>query len=162
MLRVLQLALYCVLFTLMVKYAVRGGAIDGLYFYPKIVQDRAIEIGFMDRDTMNRKRKEFMILFYIVMLAALVLIIAFWNRVRDFRTAYFQALLFLEVMNVYDGIVIDKLWVGNSRFWLLPGCEDLPYVQTWAQVLKKRIVLALIWVAGAAAVAGLVVLIWTI
>ena len=111
---------------------------------------------------MNRKRKEFMILFYIVMLAALVLIIAFWNRVRDFRTAYFQALLFLEVMNVYDGIVIDKLWVGNSRFWLLPGCEDLPYVQTWAQVLKKRIVLALIWVAGAAVVAGLVVLIWTI
>ena len=162
MLRVLQLALYCVLFTLMVKYAVRGGAIDGLYFYPKIVQDRAIEIGLTDRDTMNRKRKEFMILFYIVMLAALVLIIAFWNRVRDFRTAYFQALLFLEVMNVYDGIVIDKLWVGNSRFWLLPGCEDLPYVQTWAQVLKKRIVLALIWVAGAAVVAGLVVLIWTI
>ncbi len=162
MLRVFQLALYCVLFTLMVKYAVRGGAIDGLYFYPKIVQDRAIGIGLTDRDTMNRKKKEFMILFYIVMLAALVLIIAFWNRVRDFRTAYFQALLFLEVMNVYDGVVIDKLWVGNSRFWLLPGCEDLPYVQTWAQVLKKRSILALTWVAGAAVVAGLVVLIWTI
>ena len=162
MLCVVQLILYCALFTLMVKYAVRGGAVDGLNFYPKAVQNRAIEIGLTDRDTMNRKRKEFMILFCIVMLAALVLIIAFWNRVRDFRTAYFQALLFLEVMNVYDGIVIDKLWVGNSRFWLFPGCEDLPYVQTWAQVLKKRIVLALIWVAGAAVVAGLVVLMRTI
>lgn len=159
---VLQLILYCALFTLMVKYAVRGGAIDGLYFYPKAVQDRAIEIGLTDRDTMNRKRKRFMTLFYVVMLAALVLIIAFWNHVRDFRTAYLQALLFLEVMNVYDGIVIDKLWVGNSKFWLLPGCEDLTYIQTWTQVLKKRSILALIWVAGAAIVAGLVVLIRTI
>ena len=156
---ILQLILYCALFTLMVKYAVRGGAIDGLYFYPKSVQDRAIKIGLTDRDTMNRKRKRFMTLFYVVMLAALVLIIALWNRVRDFRTAYLQALLFLEVMNVYDGIVIDKLWVGNSKFWLLPGCEDLPYIQTWAQVLKKRIILALIWVAGAAIAALLVVLV---
>ena len=156
---VLQLILYCALFTLMVKYAVRDGAINGLYFYPKSVQDRAIEIGLTDRDTMNRKRKRFMTLFYVVMLAALVLIIALWNRVRDFRTAYLQALLFLEVMNVYDGIVIDKFWVGNSKFWLLPGCEDLPYIQTWAQVLKKRIILALIWVAGAAIAALLVVLV---
>ena len=156
---ILQLILYCALFTLMVKYAVRGGAIDGLYFYPKTVQDRAIEIGLTDRDTMNRKRKMFMTLFYIVMLAALVLIIAFWNRVRDFRTAYLQALLFMEVMNIYDGIVIDKLWVGYSKFWLLPGCEDLSYIQTWAQVLKKRSVLAVIWVAGAAIVALLVVLV---
>ncbi len=159
MLRVLQLTLYCALFTLMVRYAVRGGAIDGLYFYPKAVQDRAIEIGLTDRETMNRKRKGFMTLFFAVMLAALVSIIAFWNRVRDFRTAYLQALLFLEVMNIYDGIVIDKLWVGNSKFWLLPGCEDLPYIQTWTEVLKKRSVLALIWVAGAAIVAGIIVVI---
>ena len=159
MLRVLQLTLYCALFTLMVRYAVRGGAIDGLYFYPKAVQDRAIEIGLTDRETMNRKKKGFMTLFFAVMLAALVSIIAFWNRVRDFRTAYLQALLFLEVMNIYDGIVIDKLWVGNSQFWLLPGCEDLPYIQTWTEVLKKRSVLALIWVAGAAIVAGLIVVI---
>ena len=156
---ILQLILYCALFTLMVKYAVRDGAINGLYFYPKSVQDRAIEIGLTDRDTMNRKRKRFMTLFYVVMLAALVLIIALWNRIRDFRTAYLQALLFLEVMNVYDGIVIDKLWVGNSKFWLLPGCEDLPYIQTWAQVLKKRSILALIWVAGAEIVALLVVMV---
>ena len=72
---ILQLIIYCLIFTLMVKYSVRGGAIDGLYFYPKAVQDRAIEIGLTTRDTMNRKRKIFMTEFYIVMLVALVLII---------------------------------------------------------------------------------------
>ena len=160
MMIVLQLLLYCLLFTAMVKIAVIGGAINGLYFYPKPVQNRAIELGLTDRETMNRKRKWFMTSFYVVMLAALVLIVGVWNGVSSFGTAYWQALLFLEVMNVYDGVVIDKLWVGHSRFWMLPGLEDVPFVQTWQQVLKKRSILALIWVAGAAIVGGIVVLIF--
>ena len=63
-----------------------------------------------------------------------------------FRKAYVQALLFLEVMNWYDGICIDRLWVGHSRFWIIPGTEDIPFVQTWPQVLKKRGVLTVIWI----------------
>ena len=109
---------------------------------------------------MKRKRRVFMTEFYVVMLTALVLIIGLWNRVTEYKTAYLQALLFLEVMNWYDGIVIDKGWVGHSKFWLLPGCEDIPYVQTWTQVLKKRVLLSLIWIGGAFIVAGIVVLIF--
>ena len=157
---ILQLLLYCLLFTAMVKIAVIGGAVNGLYFYPKEVQDRAIELGLIDRNTMNRKRKCFMIPFFIVMLAALVLIIGLWNGASSFGEAYWQALLFLEVMNIYDGVVIDKLWVGHSQFWVLPGLEDASFVQTWRQVLKKRSILALIWVAGAAIVGGIVHLIF--
>ena len=55
-------------------------------------------------------------------------------------------------------IVIDKLWVGHSKFWIQKGTEDILFVQTWAQVLKKRSFLALIWLIGAAIVAGIVVL----
>lgn len=155
---IIQLILYCLLFTAMVKTAVRGGAVNALYFYPKPVQERAFEIGLTDRKTVKRKRTRFMTAFYLVMLTALLLIIAVWNRISTFREAYPQALLFLEIMNLYDGIVIDKLWVGYSKFWILPGTEDIPYIQTWAQVAKKRFFLALIWIAGAAIAAGLVVL----
>ena len=156
----LELILYCLLFTMMVRYAVRGGAIDGLYFYPKIVQERAIEIGLTTKEVMQRKKKIFMTEFYIIMLVALVLIIGVLHRVSDFKTAYLLALLFLEVMNWYDGIVIDKIWVGHSKFWILEGCEELPFIQTWKQVLKKRCFLTLIWIAGAAIVAEIVVLIF--
>ncbi len=159
---ILQLCLYCLLFTAMVRFSVKGGAINGLYFYPKAVQERAFEIGLTDRETVKQKRKRFMTAFYIVMLTTLVLIIAVWNRVSDFKTAYLQALLFLEVMNIYDGVVIDKLWVGHSKFRILKGTEDIPFVQTWTQVLKKRSFLALIWGIGALIVAGLVVLISTL
>lgn len=160
MLLAVQLILYCLLFTGMVKYAVKGGAIDGLFFYPEPVQERAIEIGLMDRETVRRKKRRFMPLFVAVMLTALLLIIGLWDKASDFRTAYLQALLFLEVMNWYDGIVIDKIWVGYSKFWVLPGTEDMPFVQTWGQVLKKRGILTFIWILGAAAVAGLVVLLF--
>ena len=101
-----------------------------------------------------------MIPFFLVMLSALVLIVGLWNGVCRFWPAYWQALLFLEVMNWYDGIVIDRLWVGHSRFWIIPGTEEIPFVQTWPQVMKKRGILTLIWIVGAALVAGIVVLLF--
>lgn len=155
---VLQLVLFCALFTLMVKLGVGDNALNGLYFYPKPVQERVYQLGLIDRETVARKRRRFMTAFFVVMLAALLLIIGVWNGIRTFRSAYLQALLFLEVMNWYDGIAIDRLWVGHSRFWSIPGTEDIPFVQTWRQVLIQRGVLTLIWIAGAAIVAGMVML----
>ena len=158
MIIVLQLILFCALFTLMVKTGVGSSALNGLYFYPEPVQEKVYELGLADRETVARKRKRFMIAFFAVMVAALVLIIRVWNGIQDFEPAYLQALIFLEVMNWYDGIVIDRLWVGHSRFWVIPGTEEIPFVQTWPQVLKKRGILTLIWIAGAAVIAGIVAL----
>ena len=155
---ILQLVLFCALFTLMVKIGVGNDALNGLYFYPKPVQEKAYELGLTDRETVAKKRKRFMIAFFAVMAAAPILIIRVWNGNQSFWAAYWQALLFLEVMNWYDGIVIDRLWVGHSRFWVIPGTEEIPFVQTWPQVLKKRGILTLIWIAGAAVIAGIVVL----
>lgn len=154
----LKIILFCALFTLMVKIGVGNNALNGLYFYPKPVQEKVYELGLTDRETVAKKRKVFMIAFFAVMAAALILILRVWNGIQSFWAAYWQSLLFLEVMNWYDGIVIDRLWVGHSRFWVIPGTEEIPFVQTWPQVLKKRGILTLIWIAGAAIVAGIVVL----
>ena len=143
----LQLVLYCLLLVAIVKAAVRDNAVNGLYFYPKAV-----------RETVRRQRTRCMTALYVFLTAAPVLFIGAWNHVSDFKTAYLQALLFLEGMNWFDGIVIDKLWVGHSPFWVLPGLEDVPYVQTWGQMIQKRVTISLVWVAGAAIVAGLVAL----
>ena len=155
---ILQLILFCGLFTLMVKIGVGSNALNGLYFYPKPVQEKVYELGLTDRETVTKKRKSFMIAFFAVMAVALVLIIRVWNGIQGFWAAYLQALIFLEIMNWYDGIVIDRLWVGHSGFWVIPGTDEIPFVQTWPQVLKKRGILTLIWIAGAAVVAGIVVL----
>ena len=154
----IQLILFCALFSWMIKLAVGDDPLNGLYFYPKPVQQRAFERGLSDPETVRKRRIKFMVPFVLVMFLTLVLIISRWNGGRDFPTAYLHALLFLEVMNWYDGIVIDRLWVGHSRFWVIPGTEDIPFVQTWTQVLKKRLILSLIWIAGAAVPAAFIAL----
>ena len=152
------MVLYCVLFTLMVKAAVGNNALNGLYFYPEPVRKKVYELGMTDRETVTVKRKRFMIIFIAVMASALIVIIRYWNDVHHFKQAYLQALLILEVMNWYDGIVIDRLWVGHSRFWVIPGTESIPFVQTWPQVLKKRGILTLVWFAGAAIAAAIAIM----
>ena len=46
----IQLVLYCALFTLMVKVGVGNNALNGLYFYPKPVQEKVYELVRRDRD----------------------------------------------------------------------------------------------------------------
>ena len=85
---IVQLILYCALFTLMVKLGVGNSALNGLFFYPKPVQDKVYALGLTDRETVGRKRKRFMTAFFTVMAAAFVLIICVWNGIHAFQHAY--------------------------------------------------------------------------
>ena len=61
---VIQLVLYCALFTLMVKLGGGNNGLNGLFFYPKPVQERVYALGLTDRETVRRRRKRFMIAFF--------------------------------------------------------------------------------------------------
>jgi len=52
---IIQLILYCALFTFMVKIGVGNNALNGLYFYPKPVQKR-------DLPTLERTVEEYVFL----------------------------------------------------------------------------------------------------
>ena len=73
------------------------------------------------------------------------------NEERETRPAPMRIL-------IYGAGVIGRLWVGHSRFWIIPGTEKIPFVQTWPQVLKKRGILTLVWIWGVAVIAGIVTL----
>lgn len=105
----LQIALYCLLFFLLVKCAARNSGRNCLYFYPKAYLDEAQRRGIANREAEMKKGRRFMAFFCVVMLLALLAILALWNRVSDFGTAYLQTCLFLVVMNWFDGIIIDRL-----------------------------------------------------
>ena len=91
------------------------------------------------------------------------------------RDAVFQKLQKLETLQYIAwpfatfepvGNAVLTWTVGSTSsyrfrlFGVIPfGTHTIPFVQTWPEVLKKRGILSLIWIAGAAVVAGLVVLI---
>ncbi len=120
-----------------------------------------MELGLTTHEAIKRNSRRFMIPFLLVIFSAPILIIGLWNRASDFRSAFLQSLLFLEVMNWYDGIVIDKLWVvWHSKFRVIPELKGIPYVKTWKQILIKRGIGSLLYVVIGAVTAGIIVLIF--
>ena len=156
---ILQMVLYCLLFIGMVKYAVRDSGLNCLYFYPKAYLDEAEKRGIADKEATMKKGKRFMIPFCIIIFVVLVLIIAVWNHVTDFKTAYIQSVIFLIIMNWFDGIVIDQIWVGHSKIWKVKGMEDVSYVKPWKYMITRRSIGTVMYFVIAAAVAGIVVFI---
>ena len=155
----LQIALYCLLFFLLVKCAVKDSGRNCLYFYPKACLDEAQRRGIANREAEMKKGRRFMAFFCIVMLLALLAIVALWNRVSDFGTACLQTCLFLVGMNWFDGIGIDRLWVGRSRIWRVEGMEGVPYVKPWREVLVRRGMGTAIYLLLAPPIAGIALLI---
>lgn len=160
MLIVLQLVLYCVLFLVPIKCALKNNGINCLYFYPKEYIEEAQRRGIIaDKDAVMQKGKRFMVPFCIAIFAVLIIIIAVWNGVKDFKTAYIQSYLFLVVMNWFDGIVLDRLWVGHSKVWNIKGMEGVTYIKSWKNVLVKRSLAMVLYLVVALVSAGIVVLI---
>jgi hypothetical protein len=155
----IQVLIYLLFFTVAIVVVVAKGPVGGLFFYPKPVQQRVLELGLTD-EAIIRKRKTWFFTVLVVGIAALpILFIGLWNRVTDFRTAYVQALFLLEIMNWYDGIIIDRLWVGHSKFWVMKGAEDLPYTKSVKFVIIERGIMTLVYLPVAAIVAELAVLV---
>ena len=159
MMLLLQNVLYCLLFILLVKCAVRNNGMNCLYFYPKEYIEEADRRGLADKDAVMKRGKRFMIPFCIFIFVVLILIIALWNHVTDFKTAYLQAYLFLVVMNWFDGIVLDRSWVAHSKVWAIEGMDGVPYIKPWKSVLIKRGAVTIMYLVVALVVAGIVVLI---
>lgn len=97
----LQIILYCLLFFLLVKCAVRDNGINCLYFYPKEYIEEAQKRGIADMAATMKKGKRFMVPFCIMIFVVLILIISVWNGVKDFKTAYIQASLTLSPGRMY-------------------------------------------------------------
>lgn len=131
-----------------------------LYFYPQEFLDEAQRRGIIaDKDTEMRKGKRFMTFFCLAIFVVLIAVIAGWNGVKGFKTASFEAYLFLVVVNWFDGFVIDLLWVGHSKIWRIEGMEGVPYGKPWRTVYTKRSAATALYLLVAAAVGGIVVLI---
>lgn len=120
---------------------IRKGAVGMVHLYSAEVQARCVSLGLTTNERIKRKA-------VVMKLASLPIYIAYvWicvykiNNAQGFWDAFWQLFVILFVMNLVDRFLIDGLWVGHTKAWIIPGTEDLmPYI-TKADKCKK-------WLAG--------------
>ncbi|MBQ8134425.1 MAG: hypothetical protein IJ192_08485 [Clostridia bacterium] len=138
---------------------IRKGAVGLVHLYEKDVQDRAVELGLITEDRIRKNAVMFkstgMLLYLIYPLVCVYAI----NGARGFLSGFWQIAVIWLIMGVFDRIVIDVIWVGHTKAWIIPGTEDLrPYIPLKAHI-KKWIMTLIIYPAAAAVLSGIMVLI---
>ncbi|MCM1193759.1 MAG: hypothetical protein NC389_15190 [Acetatifactor muris] len=156
---VLQLFIYLVCFTACIKLLVLNDPVRGIFFYPKPIRQRAFEMGLTTEEEAKKRKKIFFTALVLGIVLLPVVFIGCWSGVSDFRTAFIRAVIFLEAMNWYDGIVVDEIWVRFDRFWVIKGMEDMSHVKNLKFVLTERIVMTVVYIPVAALIAKLAVMI---
>jgi hypothetical protein len=123
----IQVLIYLLFFTVAIVVVAKG-PVGGLFFYPKPVQQRVLELGLTD-EAIIRKCKTWFFTVLVVGIAALpILFIGLWNRVTDFRTAYVQALFLLEIMNCTTALSSTGCGWGTASFGSSRGPKICPIV----------------------------------
>lgn len=154
----LQMILYLIFFTAAIKLLVLNDPVRGIFFYPKQIQQKVYEMGLTTIEEAKRRKGIFFTVLVLGILILPVLFIGIWSGISDFRTAWIRAVIFLEVMNWYDGIVVDEIWVRFSKFWVIKGVEDMRHVKTLKFVLTERIIMSVVYIPVAAGIAKIAVM----
>lgn len=158
MIFIFQIVLYLIFFTASIKLLVLNDPVRGIFFYPKQVQRRVFEMGLTTVEEAKKRKGIFFIILCLGIVILPIIFIGGWSGISDFKTAFIQAVVLLEVMNWYDGILVDEVWVRFSKFWVIKGAEDIPHIKKLSFVLVERGIMTLVYIPVAAGIAKLAVM----
>ena len=113
----------------------KRGPVGGLFFYPKVMQERVKSLGLITEQE-YKKRRNFAYIFLIIgdILIPLVMIV-FVNKAKTYFECVWQYYVLFYGMELYDWLFIDTIWVAMSDWWKIAGTEDL--LDTWHSVKIK-------------------------
>ena len=114
----------------------RKGPLGGIFFYPKVVQDRVVTLGLITKEEIKKRRAFAYALLLAWMLIAPGVMILLINGVRGYFDLCWQFYVLFLGAEFYDWLFIDTIWVANSDWWLIPGTGDLD--GTWHDVNVKK------------------------
>lgn len=123
---VIEAIIYSLLYTVfMLILFMTQGAKKQLYNYPPAIRERAIEKGITTQEEMDANAKRNKIMGSLVMVIACIVITCVVNKQRTFLAGFLQSYIFLNAFSLFDALVIDTIWFCHSKWWVIPGTEDM-------------------------------------
>ena len=101
------------------------GARRQLYNYPPAIREKAIERGITTQEELDTNAKKNKSVGLLLMLLLCVFMTCVINKQHTFLDGFVQSYIFLNVFSLFDALVIDTIWFCHSKWWLIPGTEDL-------------------------------------
>lgn len=118
----------------------KKGPKNALYFYPKQVSDKAIEIGLINREQFNNGKTFAYILLIVGDLFIPYIMIVLINDANTFIEYFSQYCLLFYAMEFFDWFVVDTLWVAKSNWWVIPELSDLNYLWHDTSIKKNKMI----------------------
>ena len=116
---------------------IRNGAVGMVHLYGQAVQDRSVELRLTTHEKIRRNAVLFKLVCIPGYIAYVLVCVYAVNGAVGFLAGFWQLLFILSVMDLIDRFLIDGVWVGHTKAWIIPGTEDLrPYI-TAKDKLKK-------------------------
>ena len=109
---------------LFILFKVQGAKYQ-LYNYPPAIKERAIQKGITTQEELSDHAKKNKIIGLATMLILSMLITCVVNRQFTFLAGFVQSYIFFNVFSLFDALVIDSIWFCHSKWWVIPGTEDM-------------------------------------
>ena len=123
---------------------IRNGAVGGVQYYERPVQERVVELGLITKEEIKKNRgwSGLALLSALMILAPLMVFRV--NGAKTFSEGFIQLTAIYLICGIFDRVFIDWYWVGCTKAWIIPGTEDMmPYIQgkTWIRKIVLTIIL---------------------
>ena len=109
---------------LFILFKVQGAKYQ-LYNYPPAIKERAIQKGIITQEELADHAKKNKIIGLAAMLILSMLITCVVNRQFTFLAGFVQSYIFFNAFSLFDALVIDTIWFCHSKWWVIPGTEDM-------------------------------------
>ena len=157
MILIIESIALCILFTIMV-YIMSRNPIKTLYNYPPKIQERVKTLDEYKDKIPTQKNKVFAkSVASILIIAIISLILRYVNGYRTFIEGFGYGFLLWTIVNIYDAVVMDIIWLCHDPYFVFKGTEDMvdEYHNYWFHIKGSLIgeVLALV----ICAIVGLVI-----
>lgn len=159
MILILEAIVMCFILLLYCAVGIANGPVGLVVLYEEDVQARVVELGLT---TKEKIKKSFIVSCIVLFLPLVTLTPAFVygiNGATGFWDGFWQMLVILWIMGLFDRIFIDWYWVGHTKAWIIPGTEDMqPYIPKKV-LIRKWVGTVIGYPLIAAAIAGVMTLI---
>ncbi len=147
-----EIFVLCAAFIGMIFAFVVKDRLGGIHWYPKMVQREAVVRGLVSEKYIAKRRKQTQLM-GLPIIALIVLGSVFYiNGAHGWWNAAWQIYFMLFVMNLFDAVFVDWIWVRKTTYWVIPELVDLDIGKPLDYLIKERVCAAIVYLPIAALV----------